>query len=94
MRVAIAAQKSFEPQHVAILCTAYDHGPASAGLQQADATQNHGPHYALAEIRLRNQERLQTLVRNDQGFNPLLFRGDDEGPAFRWVPLRDVELPP
>jgi hypothetical protein len=54
MRMAIAAQKSLKPRHVAILGAAHDHRAPGAGLKEANATQDHCAHHPLAEIRLRD----------------------------------------
>ena len=57
MRMAVARQEAFEPQHVAVVGAADDHRPARAGLEQADAAQDQRAHDALAELGLRDQQR-------------------------------------
>ena len=56
MRMAIAPQEAFEPQHVAIAGAADDHRAAAARLDQPDATQDERTHDALAQLRLGDEE--------------------------------------
>ena len=66
MRMAVAAQKPLQPQHVAVLGAADDHRPAGPGLEQADPAQDQGAHDPLAELRLRHQQCPQPLRPDDQ----------------------------
>ena len=55
MRMAIAAEKVFQPQHIAALGPADDHRAAGTDLEQADTAQDQGAHDPLAELRLGDQ---------------------------------------
>ena len=66
MRMAVAAQEVSKPQHVAVAGAADDHRAAAAGLDQPDASQNQGPHDALAEVGFRDQQRPQPVGRDDE----------------------------
>ncbi len=82
MRMTIAAEEAFEPEHVAVLGPTDDHRSAAAGLDQADAPQDKRAHDALAELRLRDQERTQAIRCDDQGLDRALrVRVDQRGPA-------------
>ena len=82
MRMAVAAQKAREPQHVAVLGAADDHRPAGAGLEQPDAAQDQRAHDALAELGLRDQQRPQPVRRDDQRLDrSLRVRVDQRRPA-------------
>jgi hypothetical protein len=48
MRMAVAAQETLQPQHVAVAGAAHDHRSAGSGLEQADAAQDQRTHDALA----------------------------------------------
>ena len=50
MRMAVAAQKALQPQHVAIVGAADDDRAAGAGFEQPDAAEDQRPHDALAEL--------------------------------------------
>ena len=67
--MAVAAEETLKPQHIAILGAADDYRPAGAGLQQADAAQDQRAHDPFAELRFRDQQRTQPIGRNDQGLH-------------------------
>ena len=75
LRMAVAAQKDLQPQHVAIVGATDDDRAAGAGLQQPDAAEDQGAHDALAELGLGNQQGAQPVRRDDQGLHRVL-RGD------------------
>ena len=56
MWMAVTAEKTLQPKHIAILGAANNHRSAGAGLKQPDATQNQGAHDPLAKLRLRNEQ--------------------------------------
>jgi hypothetical protein len=53
-RMAVAAEKTLEPEHIAVSRAADDHRSASSRLEQPDATQYQGAHDPLAQLRLSN----------------------------------------
>src|SRR5258707_61267 len=69
MRMSVAAEKALQTKHVAVLSTADDHRPARPRLQKADAAQNERAHDPLAEFRLGDQQRPQSIRRDDQGLD-------------------------
>ena len=50
MRMAVAAEKTLQPQHVGILGAADNDRPAGADLEQTHAAQNQRAHDALAKL--------------------------------------------
>ena len=66
MRMTVAAEKTFQPQHVAIVGAADDDRAAGAGFEQADAAQDQRAHDPFAELGFRNQQRAEPVRRNDQ----------------------------
>jgi hypothetical protein len=52
LRMAISAQETLQPQHVAVVGAADNHRAACAGLQEADTPQNERAHDPLAQLRL------------------------------------------
>src|SRR3954452_17285046 len=75
MGMAVATEKTLQTQHITILGTTDDYRPAGSGLQQADAAQDERPHDPFAELWFRDQQRTQSIRRNDQGFYCCLRRG-------------------
>jgi hypothetical protein len=78
MRMTVAAQKTLQPQHVAILGPADDDRSAGAGFEQAHAAQDQCAHDALAEIGLRDKQRAQPVRLDDQRLHGFLGRGVDQ----------------
>jgi hypothetical protein len=66
MRMPIADKESFEPQHVAIVDAADDHGPTGTRLDQPDPAQDQGAHDPLAQFGLFHQKIAQPARRNDE----------------------------
>ena len=58
-RMAVAAQKALQAQHIVILGAAEDDRPSNAGPQHRDPAQDQRAHDALAELGLRDQQRAQ-----------------------------------
>ena len=83
MWMTIAAEKVFQPKHIAALGPADDHRAAGAGLEQADAAQDQGAHDPLAELRLRDQQGAQPIRRNDQGLHRPARAGVHQGGVTR-----------
>ena len=54
-RMRVAAQKVFQPEHVAIVGAADDHRPSGAALKQADPAEDQGTHDPFTELRLGDQ---------------------------------------
>ena len=78
MRMAVAAEKAFQPKHVAVLGAADNHGSAGPRLEQADATQDQGAHDPLPQLCLRDQQCPQLVRRDDQGLHRSLRVGIDQ----------------
>ena len=66
MRLAVAVEEILQPRHVAERRRADQHRAARAFLDQGDTAQDQRAHDALAEIGLGNQQRAQSLRRNQQ----------------------------
>ena len=66
MRNAVAGEKSVQPDHAAGIRRPDQHRAAGAGLDQVDPAQDQRAHDALAEIGFGNQQRPQSLRRNQQ----------------------------
>ena len=82
MGMAVAGEKSVQPQHVAIVGAADDDRPAGARLDQPDAAQDQGAHDPLAELGFRDQQRAQPVRRDDQSLDRSVRVGiDQDGPA-------------
>ena len=80
--MAVPRQKAFEPKHIAVFCTADNHGAAGPRFQQADPAQDEGAHDALADFGLGDEHCLKALRRDDQGLYGFERMGIDErGPA-------------
>ena len=69
MRIAVAGEKSLQADHAARIRRADQHRAAGAALDQADPAQDQRAHDALAEIGFRDQQRAQSLRRNQQRFD-------------------------
>ena len=65
MRMAVAAEKTLQPQHVGILGAADNDRTAGADLEQTHAAQNQRPHDALAKLGFRDQQCAKPVRRND-----------------------------
>jgi hypothetical protein len=50
VRVSVAREKAFEPQHVGVIGSADDYRSAGAAPQQPNATRDQGPHDPFAEL--------------------------------------------
>ena len=74
MRMAVAGQKAFETQNIAIIGAADDDRAAGAGLEQANPAQDQGAHDALAELGLFDHQIAQPARRDDDRLDR--FRGD------------------
>src|SRR4030095_5592422 len=72
LRMAVAAEKAFEPKHVAIVGAPDDDRPARAGFEQSYTAENQGAHDPFAELRFRNQERPQPVGRDNQRIDLVL----------------------
>ena len=75
VRVAVAGEEPFEPQHVAIVGAADNDRAARADLKQADTAQDQRPHDALAELRFRDQQVAQPARRDDKRLDGLFRHG-------------------
>src|SRR5271166_4493475 len=64
--IAVAAEEVLQPDDVPGRCGANQHGPAGAALNEIHATQNERAHDALAQIRLRDQQRSNPFGRDQQ----------------------------
>jgi hypothetical protein len=54
--VTVAAEKTFKPQHVAILGPAENDRSAYSGFQDSHAAQDQGAHDALAKLSFRDHQ--------------------------------------
>jgi hypothetical protein len=79
MRMAVAAQKALQPQHVGMPGSSDDHRAAGAGFEEADAAQDQRAHDALAEFRLGDQQRAQSIGLDDQRLDGPARNGVDQG---------------
>ena len=71
VRVAVAREKAFQPQHIGVIGSADDDRSAGAASQQPDAAQDQGPHDPLAELGFLDQQIAQPARRNHQDFDGL-----------------------
>ena len=55
MRMAVAAEKALQPQHVGILGAADNDRPAGADFEQADAAQDQRAHDPFAKLGFGNR---------------------------------------
>ncbi len=78
VRVGVARQEPDQAQHVAIPRPADDDRPAGAGLDEPDAAQDERAHDALAELGLGDEQRAQSLRRNQQRLDVAPGVGIDE----------------
>ena len=80
--MAVALEKTFEPQHVAALRVSDDDRPAGPLLDHADAPHDQRVHDPLAEFRFGYQQRPQPIGRDGQGFHrPLRVGVQQHRPA-------------
>ena len=75
VRRAVAGEKAFQPEHVAVFRGADDHRPADAGFEQSDAAQDQRPHHALAKLGFGDHQRAHPLRRKDQNLDWFLYFG-------------------
>jgi hypothetical protein len=78
MRMAVAAQKSRQPEHVAVAGAADDHRSAGSGLEQPDPAQDKGAHDPLPELGFRDQQCPQPVRRDEQRLHRSLRVGVDQ----------------
>src|SRR5487761_1899685 len=69
MRIAVAGEKSLQPNNAGRMRRPDQHRSAGAALDQIDAAQDQRAHDALAEISFGDQKRTQSLRRNQQRFD-------------------------
>ena len=70
--MTIAAEKTFQPQHITVLGATKDDRSADPSLQDSDAAQDQSAHDALAKFGFRNHQRAQPLRRDDECLYRLL----------------------
>ena len=69
VRVPVAREEAFQPEHVGMRCAADDHRSSRSGLEQADAAQDQRAHDALAQLRFRHEEIAKLMRADHQGFD-------------------------
>jgi len=81
MRIAVAAEKALQPDHIRRSRGPDQHRAARAGLDQADATQDEGAHDALAQLGFGDQQRANLVGRDQQGLDFAFRHAIDQGRA-------------
>src|SRR5579872_1274106 len=93
MRMAVAAQKAFKAQHVAVFRLAKNDRAAHSGLQDGHATQDQGAHDALAKFGFCDHQRPQLLRWDDECLYRLLRDRVHQGRAVRQLGQFAQEVP-
>ena len=75
LRLSITTEKTFQPQHVAVVGAADDDRAAGAAFEEAHAAQDQRAHDPLAELGFRDQQGAKPVLRNDQGLHRLCRDG-------------------
>jgi hypothetical protein len=68
MGMTVAAEKTFQPKHIAVLGATKDDWSADPSLQDSDAAQDQSAHDTLAKFGFRNHQCAQPLRRDNECF--------------------------
>ena len=93
MRITVAGEKSLQANDAARTRWADQHRAADAALDQAHPAQDQCAHDALAEIGFGDQQRAQSLRRNQQRFDVALGVAIDQRDAARELTDFGEKLP-
>ncbi len=71
MRVAVAGEESFQPQHVRVIGRPDDHRSGDAALEETDTSEDESAHDALADLCLGDQHLGQPARGDDERLDGL-----------------------
>jgi hypothetical protein len=75
VRMAVTAEKTLQPQHIAVFGATQKNWSADRSFQDSHTSQDQSAHDALAELGFRNHERAQALRGDDERLYGLLRCG-------------------
>ena len=81
VRMPVPREESFQPNNIAVICTADNHRSAYTRFEKTDAAQDQRAHDALTQLGLLHQNVQKPVRRNDQRFDPALGLAVNQGRA-------------